>query len=251
MWSPIILLLLVADITSAAWTLDLASRNLPSLPQLIGFIATTIAFVIALARRQRLSLKRRSENDVIHERKQADLDLQNSLSQLRATLDSTADGILVVNTDGKIINYNRQFIELWQIPETALATWQDASVIEIFLEQVEQPGEFLRRLEELYAAPEEESSDAIALKNGRVIERFSQAQRVAGQPVGRVWSFRDITMQQRAHQALRETNDQLEAASARAGEMALKAEMASIAKSRFLANMSHEIRTPMNGIIRR
>jgi len=249
LWSPFILLLLIVGAGSAVWAIVLAGRNLPLLVALMAFVATAIAFVIALPRRQRRLAEQRSQIDVVNERKQAGLDLQNSLSQLRATLDSTADGILVVNTAGKIINYNRQFVELWQIPEDTLATWQDSKVIEVFLEQVEHTEEFLRRVEELYAAPEEESSDVIALKNGRVIERFSQAQRVDGQPVGRVWSFRDITMQQRAHQALQETNDQLEAASARAGEMALKAEMASIAKSRFLANMSHEIRTPMNGVI--
>ncbi|HEV2694206.1 MAG TPA: ATP-binding protein, partial [Verrucomicrobiae bacterium] len=249
LWSPPILVMLIAAFGSAMWAVAESDRNLPALPALITFIVTTIVFIVVLIRQQRLLLEERSQTEVTNERKQADLDLQNSLSQLRATLDSTADGILVVNTSGKIINYNRQFVELWQIPETTLATWQDSKIIEVFLEQVANTEEFLRRVEELYAAPEEESSDIIALKNGRIIERFSQAQRVNGQPVGRVWSFRDITMQQRAHDALRETNDQLEAASARAGEMALKAEMASIAKSRFLANMSHEIRTPMNGVI--
>ena len=48
---------------------------------------------------------------------------------------------------------------------------------------------------------------------------------------------------------LKETNDQLEAAIERANEMAVKAELASLAKSEFLANMSHEIRTPLNGVI--
>jgi len=50
-------------------------------------------------------------------------------------------------------------------------------------------------------------------------------------------------------EALEESNRQLEDAMARTHEMAVAAEMASIAKSEFLANMSHEIRTPMNGVI--
>ncbi len=59
----------------------------------------------------------------------------------------------------------------------------------------------------------------------------------------------DITERMHAEVELRDTVDQLEAATGRANAMAMEAEMASIAKSEFLANMSHEIRTPMNGVI--
>ncbi|MBF0449442.1 MAG: response regulator [Candidatus Magnetomorum sp.] len=50
-------------------------------------------------------------------------------------------------------------------------------------------------------------------------------------------------------QRLKEINQQLEQAIARANEMADQAKKANTAKSEFLANMSHEIRTPMNGVI--
>jgi signal transduction histidine kinase/HPt (histidine-containing phosphotransfer) domain-containing protein/ActR/RegA family two-component response regulator len=50
-------------------------------------------------------------------------------------------------------------------------------------------------------------------------------------------------------QELGASNQLLEEATARATEMAVKAEHANAAKSEFLANMSHEIRTPMNGVI--
>ena len=69
-------------------------------------------------------------------------------------------------------------------------------------------------------------------------------------------TIRDITAQKQAEEAVRaktlaleSANRQLEAAVARANEMALAAEAANTAKGQFLANMSHEIRTPMNGVI--
>ena len=56
-------------------------------------------------------------------------------------------------------------------------------------------------------------------------------------------------MRKHAEAQLIETNRHLEAATARANELAAQAEKANAAKSAFLANMSHEIRTPLNGVI--
>jgi len=71
---------------------------------------------------------------------------------------------------------------------------------------------------------------------------------------------RRIGERERAEKALREAHDRLDVrvrertaelqeATARANEMAVRAEIANVAKSEFLANMSHEIRTPLNGVI--
>ena len=60
---------------------------------------------------------------------------------------------------------------------------------------------------------------------------------------------KEIDFRKNAEGTLSKTNSELEQAIERANEMALEAEVASIAKSEFLANMSHEIRTPMNGVV--
>ena len=185
----------------------------------------------------------------VTERKHAEQALQKSLSQLRATLESTADGILVVNTARRIMNYNQQYVEMWNLDAETMATGDAAVLMAKVLQQVANPEEFRQRVEELYADMHQDSFDLISLLDGRVLERYTHSQFENGQPVGRVWSFRDITMQQRAHQELQQSNEHLERASAVANEMVIKAEMANIAKSHFLANMSHEIRTPMNGVI--
>ncbi|MEI8332032.1 MAG: PAS domain S-box protein, partial [Methanomicrobiales archaeon] len=56
----------------------------------------------------------------ITERKIAEVEATKTASLLNATLDSTADGILVIGTRGNITSYNKTFCEIWGIPEHRL-----------------------------------------------------------------------------------------------------------------------------------
>jgi diguanylate cyclase (GGDEF)-like protein/PAS domain S-box-containing protein len=146
----------------------------------------------------------------ITERKQAEADILDTLSLLNATLDSTADGILVVDSDGRIRSFNRKFVEMWQLPDSVLAGGDDEDALNFVLSQLKDPDSFVAKVRELYAQPEATSHDLIEFRDGRTIERHSQAQRVKGVPVGRVWSFRDITErirleQELAHQAFHDS----------------------------------------------
>lgn len=86
---------------------------------------------------------------------------------LRTTLDSTADGILVVNTDGVILNANRRFQALWRIPEELVSTGQDERLLTYVLDQLSDPEEFLRRVNEVYLT-DQEQSDLLHFKDGPV-----------------------------------------------------------------------------------
>ncbi|MDR8391338.1 PAS domain S-box protein [Aliifodinibius sp. S!AR15-10] len=119
--------------------------------------------------------------------------LRDYLSLLRATLDATANGVLVVDKDGKITIYNDRFLEMWNIPEHIISGQADKVAVQYVLDQIENPDEFLDKIRELYNRPEATSKDEIVLKDGRIIERYSFPQRVGNKIVGRVWSFMDVT----------------------------------------------------------
>jgi PAS domain S-box-containing protein len=133
-----------------------------------------------------------------------------ALSLHQATLKSMTDGLLVVDPAGGVLSFNQRFLEMWRIPPQAAASGRDADLLSAVLHQLADPTGFMQRVTELYADPEASSSDEIRLADGRVFDRRSEPQRLAGRSVGRVWSFRDITESREAAEALRESQSLLE-----------------------------------------
>ena len=140
-------------------------------------------------------------SDITDRERQTD-DLQRSASLLVATLESTADGILVVDTTSRITLFNQRFLELWRIPEDVILAGEDSSALSFVATQLRDPDAFVRRVREVYALPDAESFDELEFVDGRVFERYSVPQRLGGACVGRVWSFRDTTMRKSAERQL-------------------------------------------------
>ncbi|ATG89714.1 ATP-binding protein [Methylomonas koyamae] len=130
------------------------------------------------------------------------------LSQLRATLESTGNGILVIDWHGKIANINRQFSRMWGISDDLLLEKEEADILEFIVGLVVEPEAFRVRLQELVGNSETE--DILCLKDGRVFECRSRPQYLGEHIIGRVFGFNDITEHKRAEEALRESRDQLE-----------------------------------------
>jgi PAS domain S-box-containing protein len=136
----------------------------------------------------------------ITQRREAQSEASRSLSLLRATLESTADGILVVDLNGKILSFNQKVADMWGIPPEVFASGDDQRAINMALEKLVNPDDFVAKMMELYRHPQESSYDVLELKDGRTFERYSQPQLIDDVPVGRVWSFRDVTSRRRAEE---------------------------------------------------
>jgi diguanylate cyclase (GGDEF)-like protein/PAS domain S-box-containing protein len=123
----------------------------------------------------------------------AEHDLGEALSRLTATLDSTWDGILVVDTAGRITDFNQRFLEMWRIPDDTIARQDEMGSLAFAMDLLAQPDAVMARLQDTEPDPEDETFDTFEFKDGRVVERFSRPQSVEGEVVGRVYSFRDVT----------------------------------------------------------
>jgi len=160
-----------------------------------------------LAARQRAEQELISAKETLEARTE---ELAQSLSMMRATLESTTDGIIVTDDSGKVTDFNKRYAAMWRLPAEAIQASSHRELLELNGKQFAEPAAFLARIEQIYSDALEETYDLLKLADGRVFERFTKVQIVHGRKVGRVWSFRDITERRRAEEALHDETRILE-----------------------------------------
>jgi PAS domain S-box-containing protein len=136
----------------------------------------------------------------VTERRRAEEERARSASLLEATLESTTDGILVAGLDGRARRFNQKFSAMWRVPRELLEQSEERAIASV-LDQLVEPQAFIDRVRDLYGRVEAESLDTLHFHDGRVFERYSMPQRLGGEVVGRVWSFRDVSERAHARQA--------------------------------------------------
>ena len=138
------------------------------------------------------------------ERKKTEEALKENRELLRTTLESTTDGILVVDQKGDVLHKNSRFAEMWRIPESILDSGDDNTLIEFILSQLKDPNAFLTKVKHLYEISDE-NFDTLEFIDGRYFDRLSRPLMRNDAVAGRVWSFRDITERKQAEETLRKS----------------------------------------------
>jgi len=147
----------------------------------------------------------------ITERKKAEEELLFKSALLEAQSETSIDGILVVDNEGKSILFNKRFGEMWNIPQEILDTKDDEKMLQYVLNQLKYPEKFLTKVQYLYAHQDEKSRDEIEFKDGKVFDRYSSPLMDSnGKYHGRIWYFRDITKQKKAEETLKQRAEELE-----------------------------------------
>jgi PAS domain S-box-containing protein len=135
--------------------------------------------------------------------------LENTLSILDTTLNSTVDGILVVDKNDNIIMHNKQFMNLWNLPNELVAVNFEEFVNNYAIQMLKNPEEVFKQMVVIKSQPWLNSFAILRFKDGRTFERFSSVQMNNGQPSGRVWTYRDITRYEQLKAEILESKSKL------------------------------------------
>jgi PAS domain S-box-containing protein len=172
----------------------------------------------------------------ISERKNAEEEIRQRTAMFEALLNTTIDGILIIDSKGKKVFQNQTMVQLLNIPKEFAENEDDQYQLQYVVSLMKDPDQFTQKVFYLYDHPLETSQDELELTNGKVFERYSApVLGKNGHNYGRIWLFRDITRRKHAERMLIEAKE--------------KAQESDRLKTAFLQNMSHEIRTPMNAIM--
>lgn len=183
--------------------------------------------------------------------KSSDLTLSQKISLLCRNFDFAACGFLTVNLQGDMVNCERRFLEMWQIPESLVLSINSQECQNFFTRQLKNFVSKYQCIWETSLELAEDSSDILELNNGRVFARYSKPQLTEGKIISRNWIIWDITEMNQLIQEpkiikIKDEHDSMtETLSDRAVE---EAKALSELRTRFLSTMCHQFRSFLNVI---
>jgi len=157
--------------------------------------------------------------------------LEHMNSVLRATFDSIAEGVIVVDLSKRVTAFNKRFLDIWGITEEMMEDRAAEPVLLRAAKHVKNPEWFTSRIRERFVASEQVDVETVELLDGRILERKSLPQRLGGTIIGRVWSYREVTAERHA-EAERE-------------RLLREAQEAIRVRDDFLSIAAHELKTPL------
>lgn len=130
--------------------------------------------------------------DITH-RKQAEQAIKESLSLNRAVIESTSEGILVANLDGKVIVFNQAFKNMWGIPDHILESGKEADIVNFITPLIVNIKDVQPSLDKLKTDVDASLKVTFQLFDGKTIECHTKPQLLEEKVIGRIWSGLDIT----------------------------------------------------------
>jgi len=147
----------------------------------------------------------------VAERKHIISALDRSNAFLKAQQEAGVDGILVVDENNQVLFHNKNFHQIWQIPESLVQQGDDSKILALVATKTQNTEEFIAKVNYLYQHPEIVSRDEILLKDGLSLDRYTTAiWSTEGTYYGRIWFFRDISSRKAAEEQLRQSKDFLQ-----------------------------------------